>query len=491
MKIAFASSEVFPFAKTGGLGDVVGALPKALENLNCEVKVFLPKYAVIDHARYDLSYSWAIGEMPIRVAGHIHTVNVFLTTLPHSKVEIYFIDCPHYYHRPTIYTNDKDEDERFILFCKAVMESLQRLNWKPDVIHCNDWQTGLIPLYIKDNYKWDVHFFGKIATVMTIHNIAYQGRFPKETLHKAEIRPELFYPNSPIEVWNSICFLKTGLMYSDAINTVSSTYAREITTSNYGEGLEGVLRYRINDFFGIINGVDYSIWDPSADKHIPFHFNKDELEGKRKNKEFILKSVHLPFNSERPVIGIVSRLVSQKGFNLIADSINSLMQLDAQWLLLGAGEDKFEYLFRSIAYAFPEKVFAYIGFNNELSHLIEAGSDIFLMPSKYEPCGLNQIYSLRYGTVPIVHKTGGLADTVWDWNELWYRGDIRGTGFTFTEFSPQALVSTVKRAIDCFHQKDIWQRIMLNGMSQEFSWEISAHQYLKLYQHAIMKRNNS
>lgn len=487
MKIAFASSEAFPFAKTGGLGDVVGALPIALRNLGHEVKVFLPRYALIDHNKYDLNYSWAIDEMPIRVNGKTHSVRVFFTNLPNSDVEIYFIDCPHFFNRPSIYTNDIDEDERFILFSKAVLESLQRLQWQADVINCNDWQTGLIPLYIKDNYSWD-RFFEKAATVITIHNIGYQGRFSKETLYKAEVREELWYPNSPVETWNEFNFLKTGLMFADAINTVSPTYAKETMTYEGSYGLDGTLHFRKKDYFGILNGVDYSIWNPANDHHIPFHYSINDLDGKYKNKKFLLEHVHLPVQESVPLIGIVSRLTSQKGFDLIANSINELMSIDAQWVILGSGEDNYEDLFRSLHYSFLGKVYTYIGFNNELAHLIEAAADIFLMPSRYEPCGLNQIYSLKYGTVPVVRKTGGLADTVFDWDEYLYQGKSTGNGFSFNDYNSFALTSTLKRAVQTYHNKDVWNQIIKNGMNKDFSWEVSALEYIKLYEHAIKNR---
>lgn len=491
MRIAFASAEMYPFAKTGGLGDVIGSLPKALVASGCEVKVFIPKYAQIDHAKYDLDYVWAIGEMPVRVAGHPHIVQVFKTRLPDSPVDIYFIDCPHYFNRPYLYSSAPDEDERFILFQKAVIEALQHLNWQPDVIHCNDWQTGLIPLLLKDNYNWDKLFFGKTATVMTIHNIAYQGRFPEASLHKAEIRPELFYPNSSIEVWHSFCFLKAGLMYADAINTVSKMYADEITNSEFGVGLEGTLRYRINDFYGILNGIDYTVWNPETDKKIPFHYSKDDLSGKLENKKYLLKTAKLPFDQNIPVIGIVSRLVNLKGFNLIAEALPDLMQLNAQWVILGSGEERFENLFRSLAYSFPGKVFAHIGFNDDLSHQIEAGSDLFLMPSYTEPCGLNQIYSLKYGSVPIVRKTGGLADTVQDWDEELFHGRETGTGFSFIDYTPEAMASTVRRAVERFHNDKVtWNKIMRNGMAKNFSWDISAQKYIELYKKAIENRQN-
>ncbi|MCE1189016.1 MAG: glycogen synthase GlgA [Ignavibacteria bacterium] len=490
MKIAFASAEVFPFAKTGGLGDVLGALPKALAALGCDIKVFLPKYSIVDHSKFDLSYNYSIGEITIRVAGNCHPVNVYHSTLPNSKVEVYFIDCPYYFNRPKIYTSDPDEDERFILFSKAVIESLQHLRWKPDVIHCNDWQTGLIPLYLKDNYRWDELFFRNTATVMTIHNIAYQGRFPKSTMYKAEINPELFYLDSPIEFWGDISFLKTGLMYSDVINTVSNTYAEEITMDDKGGGLSGVLRYRINDFYGILNGVDYAVWNPALDKMLPHLYSPEDLSGKLENKRFLHHQYNLSFANDKPLIGMVSRLVPLKGFDLFASCVKELMSLNANWVFLGTGDSRYEDLLRSLTYVYPGKVFAYTGFNDELSHLIEAASDIFLMPSQFEPCGLNQIYSLKYATLPIVHKTGGLADTVIDWDEASHQGKLTGNGFSFVHYNAEALLKTVRRAIDKYHQKDIWNQMMQNAMSCNFSWEESAKKYIDLYKKAIINRKN-
>jgi starch synthase len=484
MKIAFAASEAFPFAKTGGLGDVVGSLPKALQKLGHDVKVFIPNYDSISHSEFFINYVHSIGEIPIRVNGTVHSVHLHMAHLPGSTVETYFVDYPGFFHRGELYTDDPDEDERFILFSKAVIEGLQRLQWKPDVIHCNDWQTGLIPLYIKDNYSWD-SFFEKTATVMTIHNLAYQGRFPKESMYKAEIRETLYFENSPIEVWEGkISFLKTGLMFADALNTVSETYASEITTPAYGEGLDGVLRYRINDLRGILNGVDYSHWNPETDSHIPFHYSRDDLTGKYKTKDYLRKELGLATYENTPLIGIVSRMVNQKGFDLVAESLIELMGFNMQWVILGTGEPAYQEMFQSLANALPGKVSATIGYSDELAHLIEAGSDMFLMPSRFEPCGLNQIYSLKYGTIPIVRKTGGLADTVQDWHEYKSSGRESGTGFSFNDFAGYALVDAVKRANEMYYQKHIWNKIMMNGMSKNYSWTVSAEKYVDLYKHA-------
>lgn len=489
MNIVFASSEVYPFAKTGGLGDVVGTLPKAIRQLGHEVIVFLPNYAQIEHSKYFINYVHEVGGMPIRVDGRTHWVHLHMAHLPGSDVKCYFVDYPEYFHKDQIYIGGNEEDVRFILFSKAVIESLQRLQFKPDIIHCNDWQTGLIPLYIKDNYSWD-KMFEKTATVITIHNIGYQGRFPKETMFKAEISEDLFYENSPIEVWNGICFLKAGLMYADALNTVSPTYANETMTSEYGEGLEGVLQYRKKDYVGILNGVDYSVWNPENDKYIPFHYSVKDMKGKEEIKKYLLGRCDLPYDKNVPLIGIVSRLVPQKGFDILAEALPSLMGLDAQWVILGTGETHYENMFKHLAYSYPQKVYSHIGYNNAFSHIIEAGADMFLMPSKYEPCGLNQIYSLKYGTVPLVRKTGGLADTVLDWDDRCHKGKEDGTGFSFNDYSGYALHKSVERAVNTYkNSPKAWKKIQQNGMKTNYSWETSAKEYLALYKKASKNRN--
>ena len=487
MKVAFVSTECVPYAKTGGLADVAGALPAELVKLGHQLKVFIPKYSLIDESRYGLKYNWDIGEMPIRINGIIRSAHVHQSKLPNTDIDIYFIDCPHYFYRHAIYTNDPDEDERFILFSKAVIETLQRLQWAPDIIHCNDWQTGLLPLFIKDNYNWD-RMFDRTASVFTIHNIGYQGLFSKSVLFSAEIRGELFYPGGPVEHNRGISFMKAGISFADIINTVSNTYSHEILTPEYGAGLDAVLQKRKDELYGILNGVDYNIWNPETDKHIPYHYTINDLSGKYLNKKYLLKHFGIRPDENVPLVGIVSRMVLQKGFDIFADAINDLLKLEVQWIILGSGEDRFEDLFRLLSNQFPGKFGVYIGYNNELSHLIEAGADMFLMPSKYEPCGLNQIYSLKYGTVPIVRKTGGLADTVKDWDEQSHYGLKDGNGFSFYDYSGYALFKSVERAANTFKHKDVWRKIQLNGMRQNFSWTCSAEKYTELYKLAGEKR---
>lgn len=490
MKIAFAASEVFPYAKTGGLGDVAGALPNEIAKLGHEIKVFMPKYNTFDEIEFGLKYQWEIGAIHIRVAGKVHDIFVYTALMPGTNVQIYFVDCKYYFYREKIYTTDKDEDERFILFSKAVIEILQRLQWAPDVIHCNDWQTGLIPLLLKENYSWDT-LFENTSTIFTIHNIAYQGRFLKEAFSKAEIRTEHYLHGGIGEYASGVNFIKTAIFSSDIINTVSETYASELLTPEYGEGMESYLASRIKDFYGILNGVDYNIWNPELDKVIPYKFSINDLSGKLKNKKALLNLLHIPFDENVPLIGIVSRLVAQKGFDILAEAINELMDMNAYWIVLGGGEPEYEKVLKYMAYYYPDKVYIQIGYNNELAHLIEAGADIFLMPSRFEPCGLNQIYSLKYGTIPVVRKTGGLADTVQDWNELLALGHQTGTGYSFNDYSPQALIQTIKRAIHDFDLKDVWNKIRLNGMSRDYSWKRSAEKYIGLYEKAVLNRKTN
>lgn len=481
MKIAFVSSEVVPFAKTGGLADVSGALPRELEKLGCDIKIFMPKYSSVDEHKFNLELlAWA-SPMPIRVAGIVFDVNIYKSHLPGSNVEIYFMDCPHFFHRHNLYTDEWDEDQRFICFSKSVIETIQRLKWAPDVIHCNDWQTGLIPLYIKDNYSWD-KLFEHTKTLFTIHNIGYQGKFTTQTLLNAEINADLFYHGGKIEHDGLVNFLKTGISFADIINTVSETYAEELLTPEYAHGMEKVLQYRKSDFYGILNGVDYSIWNPETDKLIPHNYSAKDLSGKEKNKIELLNKFNMPYRKGVPVIGIVSRLAIQKGFDLIQTALGELMKLDARWIILGSGEKEYENSFIALQEQLPEKVGVHIGYNEKLAHLIEAGADIFLMPSHYEPCGLNQIYSLKYGTVPVVRKTGGLADTVQDWDEQTSGTSNSGSGFSFLEYNPLEMIQALQRALNAYKNKSTWQQIQLNGMKKDFSWKNSALKYQSLYE---------
>lgn len=484
MKVAFVASEVVPFAKTGGLADVAGALPVELKKSGVDIKVFMPKYYSVDERKFKLNYDHYIGEMWVRVGGEPQQVNVFTGFLPNSDVEVYFIDSPRYFHRSSIYTNDPDESDRFILFQKAVIEVIQKMGWAPDVIHCNDWQTGLMPLLVKDNYSWD-KLFSHTSFLYTIHNIGYQGVFGEDTVNKAELKKEYFHDKHTIEHNGAVNFMKAGILYSDYINTVSGTYAKELFSEEYGSGMQSYLWQKKERFFGILNGIDYDMWNPETDRHIPFHYSQKDFTGKKDNKKFLLDQMHLNYREHVPVIGIVSRMASQKGFDIIEPVIHELLDMNIQLIVLGSGDQKYEDMFNSLSRVYPHKVSVYLGYNNELAHLIEAGADMFLMPSRYEPCGLNQMYSLRYGTVPIVRKTGGLADTVFDYDEVSFAGGDYGNGYSFNDYAGWALVDAVRRAKRDYLNPELWRTIQLNGMKMNLSWEHSAREYMKLYSKAL------
>ena len=482
MKIAFATSECVPYVKTGGLADVGGALPKALAQAGCEVKVFLPLYGSISTLDHELILAEELRNIQVRIGSQLVAVNIWYGKLPQSQVAVYFIDCPHYYHRRQPYTNDPDEDERFILLQHTVIQILQRYNWAPDIVHCNDWHTGLLPALLKLNYNWD-HLFSATACILSIHNIGYQGRFGRESVGKAGLPYDQYYPGGPLEFDDSFCFLKTGIMYSEIISTVSETYAHEIQTAAYGAGMEGVLAARSSDLSGILNGIDTEVWNPQKDKLIPHRYSARSLARKKKNKQALLEQAKLPFDEDVAVLGIVTRLTKQKGIELLQPIIHEVMQLPLQIVALGSGEKELEDFLKWAALTYKDKFSACIGYDNELAHLITAGADMFLMPSLYEPCGLNQMYSLNYGTVPIVRKTGGLADTVKDYHE--YYGE--GNGLAFNDFTPHALYLTILRARDLFQNKQTWHEIMQRGMRQDFSWQASAKRYIELYKKAKVR----
>lgn len=487
MKIAFVTSELEPFAKVGGLADVAHGLTKSLAGLGCDVKIFLPRYSSIDPWREELHYCFDINEIKLKISEKEFSVHTFKKELHLNqkvKIEIYFIDSPYHFDRGSIYTNDVDEGERFLLFSKAVIEICQRLKWAPDVFHINDWPTGLLPVILMQHYSWDL-LFKNSKFLFTIHNIEYQGNFSPEIIYKNHLDGKYFYLGGPLEFHGKVSFLKAGIVFSDIITTVSENYAREILKPEFGGGMETILQTKKTALFGILNGVDYSEWNPKTDRFIPYRYSEKSLYRKSKNKIELLKSFHLPEDIETPLIGIVSRLVSQKGFDLLISGIDEILKLNVRFVILGSGEKKYEDFFRGLNYSFPDRFGLKIGFDNHLAHLIEAGADMFLMPSKYEPCGLNQIYSLKYGTVPIVRKTGGLADTVKDWDYFYQLGVKTGNGFVFEDYSAHAMIDAIRRAITKFSDKKLWREIQLNGMKENFSWDISARKYYDLYRQLI------
>ncbi|MBZ5522211.1 MAG: glycogen synthase GlgA [Acidobacteriia bacterium] len=475
MNIAFAASECVPFSKTGGLADVVGALPRALAELGHSVTVYLPRYkhTKLNHMRT------VLGSVTVPFADQ-HRFCAVLDGGRQSGVQFYFIDYPPFFDREGLYGTPAgdypDNAERFALFSRAVVEAVKVLG-VPDVFHCHDWQAALVPVLLRTVYANDPAF-REAATVMTIHNIAYQGVFPADRLPLLMLPEELFSIGK-LEFWGKINFLKGALVFSDRITTVSRKYSQEVQTPEFGSGLEGVLRERAGKFSGILNGVDYNEWNPEKDKLILTQYSLGTMESKHGCKRDLLRQFGLESaNPEMPLIGIISRLAEHKGFDLIAEVADDLAQLPLIMTVLGSGERRYEDLFRDLSARFHDK-FAYkTGYDNVMAHRIEAGADMFLMPSRFEPCGLNQMYSLKYGTVPIVRATGGLDDTI----ESWDPASGRGTGFKFTEYSGNELLATLRTALETFNDKPAWKKIMMNGMVKDFSWHASAKEYAKLYE---------
>jgi starch synthase len=484
--IAYISSEIVPFAKTGGLADVAGALPKALAKMGNSVKVFMPLYSTIDVAKHGIS-SHKSG-LQLELAGQKETFDLFHCRLAESECDFYFIKIDKYYDRKGLYGSPEtgkdwpDNDLRFAAFARATLESIMALGFKPDIINCNDWQSGLIPAYIKcQNYG--LGYFEKTATLLTIHNIGYQGLFPPETFAKLGIEAKWFYPTSGFEYYDQISFLKAGLTYSDILNTVSERYAKEIQSSpDYGYGMEGILTGRSQDLFGVVNGIDYNIWNPATDSLIAANFTPEKLDGKAKNKTVLRRLINLPsVRRDIPLVGMISRMANQKGFDIIAEAAEQIFEMDIQMVVLGTGDKVYEELFASLATKYPKKLAISMKFDDQLAHQIEAGSDMFLMPSRYEPCGLNQLYSLKYGTVPIVRETGGLADTIENCNP----GKHTGTGFVFKNYDSKELLNTIKFAVEVYKNKTAWTKLVIRGMQKDFSWDNSAGKYIQLYEKAL------
>ncbi len=488
LNILFVSSEVEPFAKTGGLADVSSALPQAIKEVGHEVRLLMPKYRSVDERKYRLHDVLRLKEIVIPLGRKVERASVksCILTNTKSKIQVYFLSNQSLFDRNGLYVHPEsrrdyeDNDERFIFLCRGTLETLKRLGWQPDIIHCNDWQTGLIPVYVKTLYRQD-SLFSRVRTVFTIHNMAYQGTFPRAAFEKTQLPPELFSPEG-VEFYGNLNFLKAALMYADAITTVSERYAEEISTSDeFGSGLSGVLQKRKADLTGILNGIDYAVWNPEVDNLIAQKFDIKNLEGKAQNKFELLRRFKLPYDESTPLIGMISRLADQKGFDLIQSIADELLQRKLQLVVLGTGEKRYEDFFLSLQKCYSAKVGIYLGFNNELAHLIEAGSDMFLMPSRYEPCGLNQMYSLRYGTIPIVRATGGLDDTIEDYDPV----TGSGTGFKFRSYDPTDLLTAIDRALELFQDKPAWRRMMKQGMMKDFSWEASAKKYVTLYRNLL------
>ena len=475
MNIVFAASEGVPFSKTGGLADVVGALPRALAALGHQVSVYLPRYRQtkltepVPEVRsvtipFDDQYRFA----SVVSGGSLH------------GVRFYFVEYPPYFDRDALYGTPAgdypDNAERFALFSRTVLEASKILG-VPQIFHCHDWQSALIPVLLRTVYAEDPAF-RDVGTVFTIHNMGYQGLFPPDTLPLLMLPWDLF-TMSKMEFFGQVNFLKGALTYADFITTVSRKYSQEIQTAEYGFGLEGVLRDRASTVTGILNGVDYDEWSPQTDKFIAAKFSPQDLSGKAMCKQDLLAAFGIPTADVKlPVIGVVSRFAAQKGFDLIAQIADRLAREEMIVVALGAGDKTYEEMFLRLNKQFPKKIAVKVAYDNAIAHKIEAGADMFLMPSRYEPCGLNQIYSLKYGTVPIVRATGGLDDTI----EPWDARSGKGTGFKFSEYNGESLLLTIKQALSAYRDQTSWQALMRNGMNKDFSWNASAREYGKIYE---------
>ncbi len=475
LKILLVSPEVAPLAKTGGLADVAGSLPKALAARGHEVRVAMPRYRQVKEVDY-------LTDLPVEMDGSLETAVIRQGKLPgEARIPVYLVDNYKFFYRDGMY-GYSDDAARFNFFCKAVLSMLPWLEFQPDIIHCNDWQTGPIPLFLKVKHE-DNPFYRETATIYTIHNLQYQGTFPHSILKTMALSEEFFVPER-LEFYGQVSYMKAGILYADLVNTVSKKYALEIQTPEYGERLDGLLRKRAADLRGILNGIDYEEFDPATDRRLAVNYDADHLEKKGGNKTALQREMELPVR-DVPVLGLISRLVSQKGLDLLAAILDPLLQQDLQFVLLGSGEDYYQQLFSRYKVKYRDKMAVKIGFDPVLAQHIYAGCDIFLMPSRFEPCGLGQMISLRYGAVPVVRATGGLEDTIKDLHQ--YPGV--GNGFSFRDYHPQALLDTINRALHVYrHEPGEWRKLMRRGMAADFSWSASAGHYEEMYREALDKR---
>lgn len=480
LRVLMVASEAVPFAKTGGLADVVGTLPEALRDMGVEVKVLMPYYGMVKQGQIPMgcaaeNLEASLGSMPL----------AFNVLSPASgDYPFYFVERDEFFERSQLYGIPRgdyfDNLERFAFFSAAVYPFCQALGFKPDLIHCHDWQTALVPVYLKHRWPADGYLAGT-KSLLTIHNLAYQGLFPKEKYPLLGLEWSFFCIDG-LEYYDKINLLKGGILCADVITTVSPHYSQEIQTEEYGYGLDGVLRTRALDLFGILNGVDYDDWSPETDKLLPATYSRDDLKGKAENKAALITAFGLSKDlAKAPILGMISRLADQKGFDLLAAVLPQLMARDLMVVILGTGEEKYHRWLAQEAPKYPGKLGVKIAFDNKLAHLIEAGADMFLMPSRYEPCGLNQIYSMKYGTIPVVRATGGLADTVTQVGHP----KIPGTGFLFSDYTPEAFAKAIHTALQAFENQGLWRQIMLNAMNQDFSWRKSAQAYLDLYERLV------
>jgi starch synthase len=470
MNVLFVASESVPFIKTGGLADVIGSLPKELNKHGVQARVILPKYS-------DIPAEWKKKMKPkatctVWVGWRRQYCGIEEAIV--DGVHYYFVDNEYYFNRNGLYGH-YDDGERFAYFCRAVLEALPLLDFDPDILHCHDWHTGMVSVMLKAHYG-HIPYYQRIRTVFTIHNLKYQGVFPYSILNDLLGLGDSWFTSDKLEFYGGVSFMKGALVYSDLLTTVSKTYAQEIQTSYFGEQLDGLLRARGHSLTGIVNGIDYDLYNPETDPHLVNNYR--DPAGKKPNKAALQAQLGLPVQPDVPIISIVSRLVEQKGLDLIAHVLEQMFSLDVQFVVLGTGDFAYENLFRNMMHHHPDQVSAHILFNEELARRIYAGSDLFLMPSQFEPCGIGQLISLRYGTVPIVRETGGLKDTVQPYNK--YTGE--GNGFSFANYNAHEMLAAVERAVDLYHHKPLWNTLTNNARLKDYSWNESARRYTQLYQ---------
>ena len=480
LKICQVAAEVAPFAKTGGLGDVSAGLSSFLHRAGHDVRLFLPFYAQIAQtAKHPETFAPVdfIQNVPVAMGPRHYTFSLRTGQLPGSDLWVYFVDCPELFGGEGIYHGDWADWLRFSFLTRAAFDSCQRMGWGPDVVHCHDWHTALAPILLKALYSWD-RLFDRTRTVLTIHNLGFQGLVHAGVVSDLGLSDHTHWLDSRDLASGTFNFMKTGILHADFITAVSHTYAQEIRTPENGFGLDGLLRARGDRLAGIVNGVDYGEWNPEKDPHLFYPYSARDLAGKRNCKRNLLRETGLDERTAAPVIGVVSRLTPQKGFDLCFEVLPEILaRRDVRLIALGSGESRYEDFFQGLQERFPGKAWFYRGFNNPLAHRIEAAADIFLMPSKFEPCGLNQMYSLKYGTPPVVHKTGGLADTV----ELFDSATGKGTGFLFDHFVPHGLRWALDYALDTYQHHPSWEKLMLNGMAKDYSWDVQGEEYVELY----------
>jgi starch synthase len=476
LKILILAAEIVPFIKVGGLADVVGALPKSLQALGHDVRLAMPRYGQVDPRRFELRP--LLASVPVSMSNFRVDVGVFQASIG-DGIPVYMIDAPRFFERENIY-GYTDDGERFILFCRGALEALRELSWAPDIIHCHDWHTGIVPNWMHTLYHYDP-FYADAATVYTIHNLAYQGIFGYRILEVAGVAANGFLYPQITELANVVDIMARGILFADAITTVSERYAQEILTPTFGEKLDHLLRSRRERLFGILNGIDYDEMNPSTDRYIAAPFHASTLDARSENKQALQQQAHLPVRPEVPLLAMISRLTDQKGFDMLARIIQPLLAQGIQLVVLGIGDQHYHEMLQNLAARHPEQVGIFLTFNAELAQRIYAGSDMFMMPSRFEPCGLGQLIAMRYGSVPIVRAVGGLADTVQEYDPR----SGEGNGFTFANYDPWEFFAAIVRALELYRFKDIWRTLQQRGMAADHSWQASALRYVDVYRSAM------